>query len=300
MEVRHLLVFVDSKLVANQIKGSYEARQLTIKQYLDKAKEILNGFASYTIEHVRRNQNKKVDAFSKLASMAFAHLTKEVLVEVLAERSIQRKEVSDVILEEGANWMTPIREYLISGTLPEHPKLVRKVRIKAPQYRLIGDNLYRRSFLSPWIRCVGPKQASNIIYEVHEGSCSLYAGPRSVVSKIMKLGYYWPSMHRDATDIIHKCEAFQIHSNVPRLPKQDMTFVTSAWPFSQWGIDIVGPQPMAPGGVKFLVVAIDYFTKWVEAKTLASVTGRHMEKFIWEHIIYHIGVPHIIISNNGK
>jgi ribonuclease HI len=55
MEVRHLLVFVDSQLVANQIKGSYEARQPTIKLYLDKAKELLKGFESYTIEHVRRN-----------------------------------------------------------------------------------------------------------------------------------------------------------------------------------------------------------------------------------------------------
>ena len=52
--------------------------------------------------------------------------------------------------------------------------------------------------------------------------------------------------------------------------------------------------------MKFLVVAIDYFTKWVEAKPLASVTGRHMEKFVWEHIICRFGVPHIIISDNGK
>lgn len=57
---------------------------------------------------------------------------------------------------------------------------------------------------------------------------------------------------------------------------------------------------MALGGVKFLVVAIDYFTKWVEAKALASVTGRHVEKFIWEYVIYRFGVPHIIISDNGK
>ena len=97
--------------------------------------------------------------------MAFAHLTKE-LVEVLAERSIQRKEVSDVIFEEESNWMTPIREYLISGILPEDPKLARKIKIKAPQYKLIGDNLYRRSLLTNWLRCVGQKQASNIIHEM--------------------------------------------------------------------------------------------------------------------------------------
>lgn len=166
--------------------------------------------------------------------MAFAHLTKEVLVEELAERSIIRKEFSDVILVEGPNWMIPIREYLISGNLPKDLRLARKVRIKAPQYKIMGDNLYRRSFLSPWLRCVGPKQASNNIREIHEGSCSLHVGPGSIVSKIIKLGYYRPSIHRDAVEIIHKCKACQIHAKVPRLPKQDMTSVTSAWPFCQW------------------------------------------------------------------
>nr|GEW32445.1 gypsy retrotransposon integrase-like protein 1 [Tanacetum cinerariifolium] len=64
-----------------------------------------------------------------------------------------------------------------------------------------------------------------------------------------------------------------------------MTPVMSAWPFSQWGIDIIGPLPMVTGGTRFLVVAIDYFTKWVEGKPLISTTGKHMEKFVWEHIV---------------
>ncbi|GKF85566.1 reverse transcriptase domain-containing protein, partial [Tanacetum coccineum] len=179
-------------------------------------------------------------------------------------------------------------------------KKARKLRVKAPQYRVIDGNLYRKSYLSPWLRCVGPIQAKSIIQEVHQGSCGMHAGPRSVVSKIMKLGYYWPSMHIDAKAKIQKCEACQIHSSVPRMPKQDMTSITSAWPFSQWGIDIVGPLPMAPGGARFLVVAIDYFTKWVEAKPLVSITGKHMEKFVWEHIVCRFGVPQIIISDNGK
>ncbi|GJT90686.1 reverse transcriptase domain-containing protein [Tanacetum coccineum] len=96
----------------------------------------------------------------------------------------------------------------------------------------------------------------------------MHTGSRSVVSKIMKLGYYCPSMHIDAKALIHRCEACQIHSSVPRKTKQDMTSITSAWPFSQWGIDIVRPLPIALGSARFLVVAIDYFRKWVKAKPL--------------------------------
>ncbi|GJU49578.1 reverse transcriptase domain-containing protein [Tanacetum coccineum] len=108
---------------------------------------------------------------------------------------------------------------------------------------MVEENLYRRSYLSPWLRCVRPMLAKKIIKEVHEGSCGMHSGPR---------------------------------------------------------IDIVGPLPTAPGGARFLVVAIDYFTKWVEAKPLISITGKHMEKFVWEHTVCRFGRPQAIILDNGK
>ncbi|GJV30803.1 reverse transcriptase domain-containing protein [Tanacetum coccineum] len=99
-------------------------------------------------------------------------------------------------------------------------------------------------------------RAKNIIKEVHEGSYGMHSGLRSVVSKITRLGYYWPSMHKDAKELIHKCKACQIYSSVRRKPKQEMTSIMSSWPFSQWGIDIVGPLPTALGGARFLVVEV--------------------------------------------
>nr|GEX45823.1 reverse transcriptase domain-containing protein [Tanacetum cinerariifolium] len=101
MEIRSLTIFANSQLMVNQIKGLFEAKQPTIKQYLQKVKEILKGFDTYTIEHIRRNQNKKTDALSKLASMNLENLTKEVLVEVLVKRSIDDNEVSKVEAEKG-------------------------------------------------------------------------------------------------------------------------------------------------------------------------------------------------------
>ncbi|GJY21092.1 reverse transcriptase domain-containing protein [Tanacetum coccineum] len=104
----------------------------------------LLGFEDYTVEHVRRNQNKKADARSKLPSMTFEHLTKEVLVEVLRKRSIEEKEVLKVDTQERKNWMDPIHEYLLSGLLPEDTREARKIRIQAPQYKFIRGNLYKR------------------------------------------------------------------------------------------------------------------------------------------------------------
>nr|GEY03408.1 reverse transcriptase domain-containing protein [Tanacetum cinerariifolium] len=116
IKIEDLDIFVDSQLVANQVKGLFEARQPVIKQYLEKTKEILKSFKSYSMEHVQRDENKKSDALIKLASMTFSKLTKEVLVEVLHEKSITGKEVRDIIKEEEEYWMAPILEYLLRKT----------------------------------------------------------------------------------------------------------------------------------------------------------------------------------------
>ncbi|GKE45492.1 reverse transcriptase domain-containing protein, partial [Tanacetum coccineum] len=291
MEIQELIIFVDSQLVANQVKGLFEARQPTIKQYLEKTMDLLSSFISYSIKHIKREQNKKADALSKLASMTFSKLEKEFLVEFIQNKSITEMGVADIVREEGDSWMTPIREYLRSGTLRDDPQKARKLRIKAPLYKMIEEKLYQRLYLSPWLRCVGPMQAKNIIKEVHEGSCGMNSGPRLVVSRLTRLGYYWPSMHKDAKELIQKCKAYQIYYSVPRKPKQEMTSFMPAWPFSEWGIDIVFPLPTARGGARFLVVTIDYFTKWVEQNPLISTTGKHMEKFVWEHIVCRFERP---------
>ena len=79
-----------------------------------------------------------------------------------------------------------------------------------------------------------------------------------------------------------------------------MTTITSPWPFAQWGIDIVGPLPLGKSQVKFLLVAIDYFTKWVEAEALATITEARIQNFVWKNIICKFGIPLTIISDNGR
>ncbi|GJS95101.1 reverse transcriptase domain-containing protein [Tanacetum coccineum] len=103
MEIKNLVIYIYSQVVVNQVKGLVEARQHVIKQYLKKMKEILKSFDTYSMEYIRRNQNKKTDALSKMAFVTFEHLTKEVLVEVLANRSINSKEVSTITADTEEN-----------------------------------------------------------------------------------------------------------------------------------------------------------------------------------------------------
>nr|GEX28152.1 reverse transcriptase domain-containing protein [Tanacetum cinerariifolium] len=188
MGVKNVQVNVDSKMVANQVLGTYVSKEDNVIKYLEIVQGLISGFTTFSISQVPRSKNKKADALSKIASTSFAHLTKHVLVEVIENKSIKGKEVKAVIEEEGPTWMTQLVDYLKEGILPGDEKEARKIRLNAHQYELMEWVLYRRSFLTPWLRCVGPLQADYVMREIHEGSCSMHAGPRSVVAKAMRLG----------------------------------------------------------------------------------------------------------------
>ncbi|GKC80513.1 reverse transcriptase domain-containing protein, partial [Tanacetum coccineum] len=120
MGVCNMHVSVDSKLVANQVPRAYVAKEQNMIKYLEKVKSLV-----------------------KIASTSFAHLSKQVLVEILKEKSIHDEEVATVVEEEGITWMTPIIEYLKDGTLPGDRKEASKLRIKARHYELLEGVLYK-------------------------------------------------------------------------------------------------------------------------------------------------------------
>ena len=75
--------------------------------------------------------------------------------------------------------------------------------------------------------------------------------------------------------------------------------LSSPWPFAQWSLDIVGPFPKAAGNKRYLLVGMDYFTKWVEAEPLANIRDVDAKKFVWKNTVTQFGVPRTLISDNG-
>ncbi|GKB45244.1 reverse transcriptase domain-containing protein [Tanacetum coccineum] len=115
-----------------------------------------------------------------------------------------------------------------------------------------------------------------------------------------KKGRKEPYSARQEDMLMHAGPRSVVHRPVLRNPQQKMTPITSPWPFYKWGIDIAGPFPEGPGKVKFLIVAIDYFTKWIEAKPVATITGAQIKKFVWDNIVCRFGLPGEIIADNEK
>ncbi|GJX96095.1 reverse transcriptase domain-containing protein [Tanacetum coccineum] len=145
MGVCNVHVSVDSKMVANQVLGTYVAKEENMIKYLEKAKSLISGFDNFSISQVPRSKNKKADVLSKIASTSFTHLSKQVLVEVLKEKSIQEEEVATVVEEEGPTWMTPIMEYLKDGTFPddrkEASKLLGSGKSRGDNHRQSGEEV---------------------------------------------------------------------------------------------------------------------------------------------------------------
>ncbi|GMH07488.1 hypothetical protein Nepgr_009328 [Nepenthes gracilis] len=106
-------------------------------------------------------------------------------------------------------------------------------------------------------------------------------------------------MKRDAVEFVRRCESCQVHGNVTHQPHTELHYLQSPWPFAQWGLDILGPLPMAGGQRKFLIVSIDYFTKWVEAVPLAKITEQNAMEFLRQGIVCCFGIPEVVVTDNG-
>ena len=135
-------------------------------------------------------------------------------------------------------------------------------------------------------------EAEYVMKDVHGGIYGNHSGARSLVHKLIRARYYWPTMQRDAEAYVKTCDKCQRFSNTIRQPSEELTPMTAPWPFSQWGLDIVGPFPTAVG--------INYFTKWVEAKALPTIMEKNIRNFVWKNIICNYGIPRVLVSDNRK
>ncbi|GKV42408.1 hypothetical protein SLEP1_g49817 [Rubroshorea leprosula] len=134
---------------------------------------------------------------------------------------------------------------------------------------------------------------------VHEGVCGSHVGARTLAHKVLRQGYCWPNMYKDATYFVQKCLKCQFFAHLTHQPTEELTNLAASWPFAQWGLDLLGPFVKGVGGVTHLIVGVDYFTKWVEARPLSSLTSKKVEDFGFSSIIYRYWIPNQIVADNG-
>jgi len=147
---------------------------------------------------------------------------------------------------------------------------------------------------------VDSKEAKLILQEVHEGTYKTHMNGHSMARKILRAGYFWMTMENDYCLHVRKCHKCQVYADNIHVSPTTLNVLSTPWPFSMWGIDVIGAiEPKASNGHRFILVAIDYFTKWVEAASYANVTRKVVTKFIRKELICRYGIPERIITGNA-
>ena len=174
-------------------------------------------------------------------------------------------------------WYSNILHYLKNGTYPEPVDKNDQLTIwrLSTNYIICGERLYRRSYDGIHLLYVIAKEAQQIIKEVHESSYGPHMNAHMLSRKIMRQGYYWTTMEANCAAHVQRCDQCQVRGDLKYMPPMPLHTMTSPWPFSTWGIDIIGKiHPTTSSGHKFIFVAIDYFTKWVEATSYKVLNSK--------------------------
>ena len=116
---------------------------------------------------------------------------------------------------------------------------------------------------------------------------------------LLTLGCYWLTMKKDTADFVKSCHTCQLQANLIHTYPISLQNMAIPWPFHNWVLDLIGPINPPTSGYIWILVATEYFSKWVKAIPLRKAIGAVVANFIREHIITRFGITHKIISDNG-
>jgi hypothetical protein len=175
--------------------------------------------------------------------------------------------------------MTPIKEYIEEGKLPDDPTEVKTIKRRACKHTIIEGMLFKRRLTTPLLKCLDLDKVAYTLEEVHEGIAGQHLGGRTLAKKLLRAGYYWHTVNNDSMEYVKRCDKCLRYGDVFNALSSELGTLTTPWPFSKWESDLLGPFHKGVSQVKFLIVVVDYFTMWIEAELLAKITATNAIKF---------------------
>nr|XP_017250771.1 PREDICTED: uncharacterized protein LOC108221400 [Daucus carota subsp. sativus] len=308
LKVKHININCDSLLIVNHVNGSYEAKDTKMSLYLNTVKQLQHSFDTFNIQQVPRELNTQADALAGLgAVMKNNNILNVPIIHVLKPANVRTEDqmtahIMDI--EEACcdkdKWIQTYKDYLQLGDQPTDRNEARILRMKASRFVMIDEVLFKKSATGLLQRCLTSSEADVVLRDLHEGECGNHTGGRNLSLKVLRMGYYWPTVRQDAIDYVNKCDACQRHAPVIHQPSEHLHTPIPSWPFMKWGMDVVGKLPTAPGQKVFMLAMTDYFSKWVEAEAYRRVTSKEVISFIKKNILCKFGVPSEIVCDNGS
>ncbi|CAM8983325.1 unnamed protein product [Rhodiola kirilowii] len=158
-------------------------------------------------------------------------------------------------------------------------------------YKLCADGIYRK--------CVTKEDAKGIIDCCHSSSYGGHGSTSKTTSKVLQSGFYWPNIFKDTYEFVKSCNECQRTGNIARRDEMPQKGILEVEIFDVWGVDFMGPLPSSQGN-SFILVAVDYVSKWVEAIASPSCDAKVVIKMFMKIIFPRFGVPRAVISDNGS
>ncbi|XP_072071792.1 uncharacterized protein [Arachis hypogaea] len=190
-----LEVCSDSQVITSQVNESYQARDPLLQKYLEKVRELTRQFQEITVQHVPRERNTWTDLLSKLASTKPGADNWSLIQGMVKEPMVALQ-----LAKLNPSWLDPITNFLEHGKLPDDEKAAKTLRREAAKYATIQGQLFRKGLSQPLLKCLHPDQTDYVLREVHEGCCGHHIGGKALARKLIRAGYYWPSMMKDSRE----------------------------------------------------------------------------------------------------
>nr|KYP31646.1 Retrovirus-related Pol polyprotein from transposon 17.6 [Cajanus cajan] len=304
MGASRIKCLTDSKVVAEQVGGNFQVKDHMMMKYYHAYQKLKTNFQEVLVEHIPREDNTCTDQLARLAVTNKPGQLRTIIQQEIDHPSIEAEVVASVEADhpeqnDPPDWRDEIKAFITNGVIPSDPTDAKRLRTQASRYVIIASQLYKRGFSTPLLKCLNPTEADYVIREVHEGICGMHSGARTIVAKLLRARYYWPTMNTDCETFVKKCQPCQKHGNLIHQSAKQLHCIPPAWPLATWGADILGPFPVAKGQCKFLIVVVDLFIKWIEAEPLACISAHRVQKFLWRNIITRFGIPHSLVTDNG-
>ena len=221
---------------------------------------------------IGREDNADADSLAKWASSE-SPLPHYPLLVVVRDRPSITLMPAIFNIETRKTWMTDIFLYIRDGILPEGKRDQLKLQRKAAKFCINDGRRYKRGFTTPLLRGLSSEEAATVLAECHRGICGNHPGTHLLTQVILSAGYYWPTLTEDSKKLVEGCFQCQQFRPSYQQPGKELLPITSPYLFAQWGIDLVGPiHPPSSNQKRFIVVCVDYFTKWAEAEALSDIT----------------------------
>jgi transposase InsO family protein len=197
------------------------------------------------------------------------------------------------------DWRTKYLAWIDRGELPPDRSEARRIARMAKSFTTIDGELYKRAASGVLQRCIPIPHGRELIRDIHAGVCGHHAAPRTLVGNAFRQGFYWPTAVADANEVVRTCEGCQFYACETNLLAHTLQTIPVTWPFAVWGLDIIGPLRKVPGGYTHLLVVVDKYSKWIEARPITKLRAEQAVSFFTD-IIHRLGVPNSIITDNGS